>query len=367
MRIQTLLTGLVALALVPSLDCGEDKGDDGFFSSGADGLDETGSSASGVGDSSGTGVETSTGGTATSADTDTSDSDDSVSTSSSGGDGPLLDIGTDDTTATAEGGGDGDGCQNIDLLFIVDISASMSEEKSNLAANFPNFVQVMDDYIADPDSGALNYRLGTTNSSIVNNMAGQSTFGLDGALYDGEGGFFNTCENGGQKWVDGPGAGVAETFACYAEQPKSPCSNCTDIGKERPLDTIKYFIEKASLGGVNDGFYGGEESLLVIVILTDEDDDSSESLTSPAEAKALLDQFSGGEDRYVVVSIAGPQSGGCDSAFGSASAAPLLHEFTGLVPNGVMGDICLGDLSAPLDEALSVITASCDELPPPID
>ena len=83
-----------------------------------------------------------------------------------------------------------------------------------------------------------------------------------------------------------------------------------------------------------------------------------------AEAKAMLDTFAGGEDRYVVVTVAGPQSGSCNSAFGDAAAAPILHEFTNSVPNGVMGDICLGDLSQPLEAALSVIQTSCDTFPP---
>ena len=195
----------------------------------------------------------------------------------------------------------------------------------------------MDDYVADADNGATGYRLATTNSSIVNNVAGESTFGLDGGLYDGEGAWTGSCNNGGMKWIEGPGADIATKFSCYAEQPKSPCTNCSDIGKERPLDTIKMFIEKHSPGGINDGFYDQSGSLLVVVILTDEDDDASESLTTPTEAKALLDQFAGGEERYVVVTIAGPLSGGCSSAFGDAAPAPLLHEFTGMVPNGVHG------------------------------
>jgi hypothetical protein len=383
MRAQTILSGLVALSLLGFAGCGEGDSDDGLYTGDSGGgLSGTESSASGAsgeagsasadggptGGSDGAGTDS---GASEATGTDATGSD-SASTGDGdggdGGDGPLLDIGGGETTATGEsGGGGGDGCQNIDLLFIVDISASMSEEKANLATNFPNFVQVMDDYVADPESGASAYRFGTTNSSIVNNNAGQSTMGLDGALFDGNGGFFSDCDNGGAKWIDGPGADVVEDFSCYAGNPKSGCSSCSDIGKERPLDTIKYFIEKAGPGGVNDGFYGGDESLLVVVILTDEDDDTSESLTGSAEAKALLDDFAGGEERYVVVSIAGPQAGGCDSAFGSATAAPVLHEFTGMVPNGVMGDICLGDLSTPLADALSVITESCDELPPPID
>lgn len=258
------------------------------------------------------------------------------------------------------------GCLYIDVLFIVDISASMQQEKANLNTNFPNFVAVLDDYVADPNTAASAYRLGLTNSSIVNNADGQSTFGLDGALYDGQANFMGNCDMMGKLWIDGPAPTVADTFSCAAPLPKSSCNSCTDIGKERPLDAIEMFVDKSAVGGVNEDFYRGDESLLVIVILTDEDDDATNSLTTPAQTKAVLDQFVQGEDRYVIVTIAGPENTTCDSAFGSAAAAPTLHEFTNAVPNGLLGDICQGDLAQSLEQALDVIVDACDTLPPPI-
>src|SRR5690606_3168354 len=121
-----------------------------------------------------------------------------------------------------------------------------------------------------PNNNALGYRLGVTNSSIVDNLDGQSTSGLDGALYDGQNVFQgDDCEMGGKLWIDGPAPSVAEAFSCLAPQPRSSCNNCTDIGKERPLDTIEMFIDKSGPGGVNEGFYRGDESLFVVVILTD--------------------------------------------------------------------------------------------------
>jgi hypothetical protein len=285
------------------------------------------------------------------------------------GDGDPIKLDTlPEDTGVDDGPMGSEGCLYIDVLFIVDISASMQEEKQNLNDNFPQFVGVLDEYLADPDTAATSYRLGLTNSSIVNNLEGQSTFGLDGALYDGQGGggFFPNCDMMGKLWIDGPAPTVASTFSCAAPTPKSDCQSCTDIGKERPLDTIEMFVEKAAAGGVNDGFYRGEESLFVIVILTDEDDDANNTLTTPAQTKAVLDEFTDGEERYVIVTIAGPQNGSCDSNFGSAAAAPTLHEFTNAVPNGLLGDICQGDLAQSLEQALDLIVDSCDSLPPPV-
>ena len=280
-------------------------------------------------------------------------------------DGLKLDVMVEEEGTAGDGGSDL-GCQSIDVLFVVDISASMGEEKDNLEANFPSFVEVLDGYVADPDNGAMSYRIGVTNSSIVENLDGLSTFGLDGALFDGAGGggVFEECDLGGKLWIDGPADGVAETFQCLGRQPKSGCSNCTDIGKERPLDAIEMFVAKSAAGEVNAGFYRGADSLLVIVVLTDEDDDATNSTTTPSETKSTLDGFAGGEERYVVVAIAGPQDAGCTSAFGEADPAPTLHTFTSMVSNGLMGDICLGDLSGALTEALELIQVSCDTLPP---
>lgn len=286
------------------------------------------------------------------------------------GDGDPIKLDTlPEDTGVDDGSSEQQGCLYIDVLFIVDISASMSEEKQNLNDNFPEFVAVLDEYVTDPNTAAAGYRLGLTNSSIVDNLDGQSTFGLDGALYDGQGGggpFTPNCDMMGKLWIDGPAPSVAETFSCAAPLPKSSCNSCTDIGKERPLDTIEMFVDKSAAGGINEGFYRGADSLLVIVILTDEDDDANNSTTTPAQTKAVLDQFTDGEQRYVIVTIAGPQNGNCNSNFGSATAAPTLHAFTNAVPNGLLGDICQGDLAQSLEQALDLIVDACDTLPPPV-
>jgi hypothetical protein len=257
-------------------------------------------------------------------------------------------------------GNNGEGCKYLDMLFVVDISGSMSEEKANLNANFPDFVQVLDEYVNDPTKGALGYRLGATNSS---HQADGSTTGLDGALVNSGGGFGgDDCGTGGNYWLDGPAANLDTNFPCLANNPRACSNSCTDLGVERPLDSIMGFIDKSAPGDINDGFYRGDESLLVIVTLTDEDDQST---VSPQEAKQQLDAFTQGEDRYVIVTVAGQENAGCTSAFGDAAPAPRLHEFTNGVNNGLMGDICEGDLTQALQEALELITFSCDTLPPP--
>jgi hypothetical protein len=326
--------------------CGPAQRDENAF--GDDGVDggtaaEGGSAPTGSASDDGT----SAGATSEDGDSDASDDDD----------GFKFDLGE---SVDVPGGEPGEGCKYLDMLFVVDISGSMNEEKENLNANFPNFVQVLDDYIADPSKGALGYRLGATNSSF---QADGSTTGLDGALVN-NGGLAgqDDCGTGGIYWLDGPSPNLAENFTCLATNPKACTNTCSDLGQERPLDAMMGFIDKHAPGQVNEGFYRGAESLLVIVTLTDEDDGS---MVSPAGAKLELDAFTGGEERYAIVTVAGPQNSGCSSAFGNATAAPLLHEFTNGVSNGLMGDICQGDLTQALQDALDLITFSCDTLPPP--
>ena len=297
-------------------------------------------------------------------DADGTTSGGGASSDESGGGDPVLDVGAPDGPGPKGGTGSDLGCQFIDVLFVVDISASMSQERANLAANFPGFVSVLDDYVEN--NGALGYRVGVTNSSINGNYGGcDTTMGLDGTMVSWGGGVFgmSDCGTGGTPWLDGPAAGLSENFSCLAENPIPMANTLSDCGAERPLGTIERFIDKAQPGADNDGFYRGEESLLVVINLTDEDEDSMFTDTNPAQTKAALDGFAGGEERYVAVTIAGPQA--CESAFGSASEAAVLQEFTDLVPNGYFGNICDGDLADSLAQALDLIQSSCDTLPPP--
>lgn len=262
----------------------------------------------------------------------------------------------------SDGGEIPKGCAYVDILFVVDISGSMREERENLQMNFPGFVDVLDDYIADPASPTVGYRIGVTNSTIVDNGAGgQSTMGLDGSLAR-VGSFGADCGLDENPWIEGPGPTVVDTFSCLAENPTSGCTMCSDNGKERPLDAMEMFVAKHAPGQDNEGFYRGEDALLVVVNITDEDDDAAFSTTQPERTKEVLDAFTGGDHRYVAVTVAGPEMSGCTSAFGDASPAPRLHGFTRALPNGLVGDICQADLAAPLADAFELIRTTCEVL-----
>ena len=57
------------------------------------------------------------------------------------------------------------GCAGVDILFVIDDSPSMLEEQKNLTANFPEFVQILDDYHASGNA-PLGYRVAVTTTAV---------------------------------------------------------------------------------------------------------------------------------------------------------------------------------------------------------
>ncbi len=267
-----------------------------------------------------------------------------------------------DTDSESLSGFDTDpkGCGSMDILFIIDTSASMMEEQDNLNVNFPTFIQVLDDYVRADDTFS-DYRIGVTNISIKKPRTGNA--GLDGELTGGK----SSCGVVPDLWIDvPPSLGVATKFSCVANDPYRTGQNSfSDLGKEVPLTVIEMFGAKMAPGQPNEGFYRkDDDSLLVIVILTDEDEDPDFTQTTPIDTKQFLDTLTGGEERYVVVTVAGPTA--CSSGFGDAIEAVTLKSFTNMVKNGFFGNICEGNLSKSLDDALDLMKVSCEELPPPV-
>jgi hypothetical protein len=298
-----------------------------------------------------------------------------------------------DTDADADGDGDADGdadgCTGMEILFVIDDSASMGEEQQNLKDNFPGFVNVLDAYTTSAGT-PLQYKIGVTTIGILrtykeNGVDMTSAFGGmdldDGQLLGQDTPPEPNCGLA-DPWLEGPGPGVIDTFDCMASV------GLTGTVVEMPLGVIQEALgPRLAPGGTNEGFYTpGGDSLLVVVIITDEDDcsieeggqmkvsakgasDCSEAtsigLYPPAETKEFLDDLTGGEERYVVVTIAAVQQ--CQSEFGKADAAPRLKELVDLCgDNGFFGDICAGDLSTSLEEALDTMELACSDMPPVI-
>ena len=276
-----------------------------------------------------------------------------------------------------------DSCTKIDFLFVIDDSGSMGEEQANLVANFPQFVQVIDDY-RSMNGQPLDYRIAVTTTGGPN----RTTFDLSGLplpipipdiVEDGPNGELINNSSCGmtRQWIESSDNDVAGTFQCAANVGTGGSST------EKPLLMMSRAFTDRVADGSNAQF-AREDALLAVVILTDEDDCSTTreeqviSLTSPTnpqgaadecdpnqsdfftipQAIASMDMVKGDRGRWAVAVIAGPTN--CESSFGSAAAATRLQSFVNDVgDNAVFSSICEGDLSGALNDALNTFDAAC--------
>ena len=274
-------------------------------------------------------------------------------------------------------------CAKMDLVFVVDNSGSMSEEQSNLAANFPKFISLLDNFVTS--AGAqLDYRVAITTTgrdlsySVITpgNILPPipiNEIGQNGAFQTGAQCNFPS----GRRWLQRTDPSAANIFSCVAQ-----------VGTDGPsLEMPLYALELAFNERVKDGTNAGflrEDALLAVVILTDEDDCSRKdnnftnspdvngdsacqepSVDKVSEYAAFLDTLKTVHGRWAVSVIADPGPGECKSSFGEAAEAKRLKSFVELAaPAGKMSSICAGDLTGALKEALANFNAACEALPP---
>ncbi len=170
--------------------------------------------------------------------------------------------------------------RNLDLLFVVDNSGSMKEEQGGLTANFPKFIQVLDQV----QGGRPDLHLGVISTNVGagnNNIQGCAAPGDDGHLLQGPPG--TTCAgiNAGAKFIsdiantDGSRStnysGTLDTvFSCMATLGTTGC------GLEAPLESMRRALEPSN--AFNTGFIR-QNAFLGIVIISDEDDCSMRDVT----------------------------------------------------------------------------------------
>jgi hypothetical protein len=282
------------------------------------------------------------------------------------------------------GGGADDGpvvaetrhCDQIDLLFVIDDSDSMGQEQDNLAANFPAFIEVLEQ-ARTPDGVPIDYRVGVTTTGRdlrlvppppLPPIGGQVQAGLNGALVQPAG-----CGMT-RRWIQRGDPAVASTFACAARV------GTDGPTVEMPLLMGTWALTDRMADGTNAGFRR-PDALLALVILTDEEDcsqtgadvpatdvglcdQSRPAVVTPAQVAAQLDAVAGGHARWAVAAIAGPGPLVCESQFGRAAPATRVKELVTLAgDNGVFSSICDGDLAVGLRAALDTFQNACAEIP----
>lgn len=257
----------------------------------------------------------------------------------------------------------GIGCGKMDIIFVIDDSGSMGQEQTNLGANFPKFVDILDQQVAG-NGAPLDYRVAVTTTGKSYKL---KTFGLFEEDVDGDDGAFRNNCGGSQRWLE-----KADAKASF------PCRASVGTGgptEEMPLECMKLAVKDRVADGTNAGFFR-DDALLAVVFLTDEDDCSFSATTlnegfsdlcdeasePPENYVKVLDEVKGDRAKWATAVIAGKTS--CESTFGAAAEAKRLSKFvTAVGKNAVFSSICEGDLTKPLSEAINKFGEACKSFP----
>lgn len=248
-----------------------------------------------------------------------------------------------------------DECKKMDIVFVVDNSGSMSQEQTNLATNFPKFVNVINNY-KTKSGEQLDYRVAVTSTDDGKE---KGAFGQTRAAGAPAG-----CSPGpARPWLERPDGDVASAFSCRAQYGTGG-SNIERGLEAMFLGVTARVADKTNTAGGSS--FVREDALLAFVVITDEDEGGTENQPkrSPVtEYAAEFDKVKGERARWAAAAIAGPTA--CNSAgLGNAAEAKRLKDFiTAVGKNGVFSSICAGDLTQGLTDALAKFDQACRDFP----
>lgn len=280
--------------------------------------------------------------------------------------GPMeIDIPVDISTVIPDRPSPPQACGQIDLLFVVDNSASMGDNQVSLAASFPGFVSAMRQRLAFADS----YHIGVVTSDAYRyNAPGCQSIGDLVTKTGGLESSMSTCTFGsGQRYMDQSDPNLGANFACAARV------GVLGDDDEKMARALMSALEPNRM--CNQGFLR-RNSLLVVVMITDEDDVPDEcNADTPPVCRTY---GSGGDNQMwfdtvvrarggiasniVMLSLIGRVNNSC-----GAQIASRLTGFTRRFGNtGLIGDICAMSYDGFFNEALSIIENACrGYIPPP--
>jgi hypothetical protein len=198
--------------------------------------------------------------------------------------------------------------QDVDVLFVVDNSGSMSANQSNLAANFQSFVQAAGQWNND-------YHIGVTTTDM-DNEAGRLVSASGRPRYVDRGNTGDLAGNfrvGTDGSADEKGLAAAQAALSLPLVADSTTACTTDADCQTPERCVDGFC-----GGRNRGFLR-EDAALEIVIVSDEED------SSPGDINFYVNFFRSikgvfNSDMMHVHAIVGDAPNGCETPAGSAVA-----------------------------------------------
>ncbi len=183
--------------------------------------------------------------------------------------------------------------RNVDLLFVIDDSPSMGDKQANLAANFPNFINVLNTI----QGGLPDVHIGVVTSD-VGTKGTQDTTPAPAIGQQGKGGCSGTGKSGN---LTVSGAAVTGTFisdikqadgtrvknytgnldAVFGQMAKVGFGGC---GFEQHLEAMKRALNN---NPANAGFLR-PDAYLAVIFIADEDDCSMSHSTLLGPASAAL-------------------------------------------------------------------------------
>jgi hypothetical protein len=168
--------------------------------------------------------------------------------------------------------------RQLDLVFVIDNSGSMTEEQANLRRNFPDFMRVLENIMGGlPDTRIA---VVSTNMGAGPTAPGREcpVLGDKGAFQVKAGCGLDASKNGFFLTTDGKGAknftgDLSTVFSCLASLGNEGC------GYEHQLQALRAALAASeptsNIAITNRGFLR-KDAFLGIVILSDEDDCSGE-------------------------------------------------------------------------------------------
>jgi hypothetical protein len=253
-------------------------------------------------------------------------------------------------------------CRAVDVLFVIDDSASMADQQAALIASFDGFVAGTRERLAN----ALDFHVGVVSTDdYAGNEAGCREIG---DLVTQTGGIESSDRacgpfGSGARYLDNLDTQLASRFACIAQ---------LGVGgndDERVARALLNAIQPDR--PCNAGFLR-PDALLVVVIITDEDDlrdgcdgssgfETCQSYGSGGLPDDWFAELSSVRDPASVVVLSLIARRG-DNPCGAVPAARILGFTNRFGDNGFLGDVCASSYDEFFTQSLPVIATACENL-----
>ena len=264
------------------------------------------------------------------------------------------------------------GCDQLDVIFVVDDSGSMNEAQSALA-DAAGLLAMELGALETSLGPAVDYRIGITTTGRDATYTIEPGGGLPPIAVTDQGdngALLQPVECAGmtRRWLQRGDANLEPSLQCLIQR-----------GTAGPAMTMPLFATELALtaritDGTNAGFRR-PDALLGIVVLTDStecsrDDDGfalpgacnvEAGLLAPDHFVDFYDSFAGARSNWAAVFIAGLGPGECTSLHGSAQESVRLPALVAAAPDSaVMVDFCAGPTFAQqIRDAVAHLAAAC--------